>query len=133
MDDDEERDLGRLFNLDAFSWMAMGIAVYNVIFALLGGFANESGMLYSAGASFVVMLLVVYLMSNRSRSSWTVGAIAFVGVFALGVAIVAPFTPYGEDPLFLVYGAIYVVLGPLGLAMLIGGRDQIQGPDGAAG
>ena len=142
-DDPEEQgfQLGRTLNLDAFMWMAMGIAIYNVLFAMLGGFADESMLMYSAGASFVVMLLVSYTLSSRTVTSWTFAVAVFAGVVLWGTYIVLPTLlsivgagslpgpNYGESDIFLAYGVLYVIFGSIGLAMLFSSRDAIDRPE----
>lgn len=130
--------LERSLNLDAFTWMAMGMAIFNVIFALLGGFANSDPLMYSAGGSFVALLLAAYLLSNRTWAAWVYSLVVFVGVFVLGVVVVIPeitgFFELGspvpviaDDVIFVLYGVMYVFLGLIGIAMLFGGRDGIKG------
>lgn len=134
--------VSRSLNLDAFTWMAMGMAIYNVLFALLGGFANSRALMYSAGISFVAMLLVAYFLSSRSKTAWTFSLAVFIGVVIWGLVIVVPrimqffemappIPVYAQNYIFLVYGVLYVVLGFTGLAMLLGGRDAIRGPESA--
>lgn len=130
--------LGRLLNLDTFTWLAMGIAIYNVIFAMLGGFAGTSALMYSAGVSFVTMLVVAYLLSNRTRASWVLAVVVFVGVVLWGVVIVLPWLfqqvglaappipDFSGEDIFLAYGFLYVFFGLVGLAMLVGGRDAVE-------
>ena len=131
--------LHRSLNLDAFTWMAMGMAIYNVIFALLGGFANSRALMYSAGISFVMMLLVAYTLSSRTMPAWVFSVVAFVGVTIWGIVIVGtrfldfmevepiPIPVYGADNIFLAYGFIYLLLGIAGLAMLAGGLSEVKG------
>lgn len=130
--------LSRSLNLDAFTWMAMGMAIFNVIFALLGGFANSDPLMYSAGGSFILLLLAAYLLSNRTWVAWVYSLVVFLGIFTLGLGVVIPeilgffeleppIPVFAEDIIFVLYGVMYVFLGLIGLAMLFGGRDGIRG------
>lgn len=115
-----------LANLDTLVMFAMGIAILNVIPALLGGFMDNRYMMGSAGASFVVLLATAMFLSRRTKASWFLALVVFATVL-LGGAYVAVVTRGFGEVLFQIYGGIYVLLGVVGLAIALGGRDEIAG------
>jgi hypothetical protein len=123
-----DSSLMRLLNLDVFVMLTMGLAVLNILGMVLGGFVNDTPLLYSAGGGFVTLLAVSYLVSQRRKVTWAIGVVAYVAVTAVGVwGTATQGAAFGGTPLFRGFAAIYLVVGLIGLTVLYGGRIEVPG------
>ena len=135
----------RYLTLDSFTLLAMGIGVFNVLAAILGGFTNTDHMLYSAGISFPLILVVAYLITKRTAATWYAAFGVFslsvlygafvagagytvsngMGIFSTADTVLGRFFVDTAEPMFMGYGAIYAVLAFVAVAFLVGGREEI--------
>ena len=125
----------RLLNLDVFVMLSLGLVVLNILGMVLGGFINDTPLLY-AGGGFVTLLIVSYLVSRRSKPAWVFAVVVYLAVVTVGAFGAAGMAAsFGATPLFRGFGGIYLVVGLVGLVVLYGGRIEIPGlgPDADAG
>jgi hypothetical protein len=145
-DEDLQRSAAqRYLTLDSFILLAMGIGVFNVLAAVLGGFVNNTYMLASAGVSFPLILSVAYLVTKRTAATWYASlglfslSIAYnllvagagytvtegMGMFPTGDSTVGKFFASTGEPMFMGYAGLYALLALVAVTFLIGGRDEI--------